>query len=140
MIQVIDASVAAKWFFTEPGEQEARAIAESSGALIAPDLLVAEVCNIAWRKVIARQITAERAQAIGLHLPALFNRLIPGADLAPRAIELSISLRHPVYDCFYLALAEAAQGELVTADAKLVRIARNGGFDPQRLRLICTQD
>ena len=136
MIRVVDASVAAKWFFTESGDQEARELALSGGALIAPDLIVPEVCNVARRKVAEKQVTAEMARAIALHLPALLNRLIPGAELAPRAIELAIKLRHPVYDCFYLALAEIADGELVTADKKFLKVVGRAGFDRKRIRLI----
>jgi predicted nucleic acid-binding protein len=45
--------------------------------------------------------------------------LRPTAPLAARALELAFALDHPVYDCFYLALAEAEQVGLVTADGRL---------------------
>ncbi len=136
MIRVIDASVAAKWFFAESGDREARALAESGDVLIAPDLLVPEVCNVAWQKAVSKQITAGQAQEIGLQLPTLFNRLIPGADLACRATELAVTLRHPVYDCFYLALAETVDCSLVTADRKFLKLISRAGGDPQRIRIL----
>jgi predicted nucleic acid-binding protein len=40
---VVDASVALKWVLDEPGDREARAIIETREALIAPELIVAEV-------------------------------------------------------------------------------------------------
>jgi predicted nucleic acid-binding protein len=135
-MQVVDASVAAKWFFVESGDQEARELALSGGALIAPDLIVPEVCNVAWRKVVEKEITVERALGIALQLPSLLNRLIPAAELAPRAVELATKLRHPIYDCFYLALAEIADGELVTADRKFLKVIGRAGFDRKRIRLI----
>ncbi len=135
-MQVVDASVAAKWFFVESGDQEARELALSGGALIAPDLIVPEVCNVAWRKVVEKEITVERALGIALQLPSLLNRLIPAAELAPRAVELATKLRHPIYDCFYLALAEIAEGELVTADRKFLKVIGRAGFDRKRIRLI----
>jgi predicted nucleic acid-binding protein len=46
---VVDASVGLKWFLVEPGRTEARMLLDSGEALIAPDLLIAEVCNAAWR-------------------------------------------------------------------------------------------
>jgi predicted nucleic acid-binding protein len=136
LILVIDASVAAKWFFAEIGSREARSLAESGDALIAPDLLVPEICNVAWQKAVSRQITARQAQEIGLRLPILFNRLIPGADLACRATELAVKLRHPVYDCFYLALAETADCPLVTADRKFLKLISRSGSDPHRIRIL----
>ncbi len=33
---------------------------------------------------------------------------------------MAVDLRHPVYDCFYLALAEAEEAPLVTADRRLL--------------------
>jgi predicted nucleic acid-binding protein len=36
------------------------------------------------------------------------------------AIALAIRLRHPVYDCFYVALAERERCALITADERLV--------------------
>jgi predicted nucleic acid-binding protein len=43
----------------------------------------------------------------------------PTALLASRAVELALDLDRPVYDCFYLALAEAEKVRLVTADRRL---------------------
>lgn len=50
MSLVVDASVALKWFLAdETGADRALAIIRDEMALAAPDLLVAEVCNAAWR-------------------------------------------------------------------------------------------
>ena len=38
----------------------------------------------------------------------------------PRALDLSLLLNHPAYDCFYLALAEQLEIRLVTADTRLI--------------------
>jgi predicted nucleic acid-binding protein len=37
---------------------------------------------------------------------------------------LAIRLKHPIYDCFYLALAERKRCALVTADARLIAAAK----------------
>jgi predicted nucleic acid-binding protein len=47
---IVDASVALKWFLSEePRGGETLAILRDVAPLIAPDLLIAEVCNAAWR-------------------------------------------------------------------------------------------
>jgi predicted nucleic acid-binding protein len=47
---VVDASVAFKWFLSdEPHRSQALAVVEAGARLIAPDFLIAEVCNAAWR-------------------------------------------------------------------------------------------
>ncbi len=38
-----------------------------------------------------------------------------------RALELALELRHPVYDCVYLALAERLDRKLITADRRFLR-------------------
>ena len=136
MILVVDASVATKWFFAEFGDQSARELAEGKDVLIAPDLIVAEVCNSAWKKVARAEATADRAREVAIALPRIFRELVPGEALAPRALDLAMALRHPVYDCFYLALAELADGQLVTADKELVSVARRAGMARRKIRLI----
>ena len=51
MTLIVDASVAIKWFIDEPGSEVARRLWRDEPDLLAPDLLVPEVCNAAWRKV-----------------------------------------------------------------------------------------
>jgi predicted nucleic acid-binding protein len=51
MALIVDASVAIKWFIDEPGSEVARRLWRDEPDLLAPDLLVPEVCNAAWRKV-----------------------------------------------------------------------------------------
>ena len=48
--------------------------------------------------------------------------------LADRALAIALDLRHPVYDCFYLALAEARGSRLVTADDRLLRVCARTPF------------
>jgi predicted nucleic acid-binding protein len=106
MALVVDASVAIKWFIDEPD-------------LLAPDLLVPEVCNAAWRKVRRGESHPTQAKQIAQRLRHSVLALRPSAPLAARAMELALDLDHPVYDSFYLALAESEQAVLVTADRRL---------------------
>ena len=46
--------------------------------------------------------------------------LSPDVSLLPRAEEIAMSMRHSLQDCLYVACAESAGAELVTADATLV--------------------
>jgi predicted nucleic acid-binding protein len=40
--------------------------------------------------------------------------------LATRAMAIALDLIHPVYDCFYTALAEIEQNAMVIADQRLL--------------------
>ncbi len=119
MAVVVDASVAIKWFIDEPDSDMARRLWRDEPDLPAPDLLVPEVCNAAWRKVRLNESDPAQAMQIAQRLRRGVLALHPSASLAPRALELALALDHPVYDCFYLALAEAEQVVLVTADRRL---------------------
>ena len=116
MTLVIDASVACKWFFEEPLSAEARALAGSGEAFAAPDMILVECANAAWRRVSGETVPLVHAQAFLAALPRWFEVLVPSARLHETAFEMACTLGHPVYDCQYLALAENERTRVVTAD------------------------
>jgi hypothetical protein len=60
-------------------------------------------------------------------IKAAAGYLVPSVALIPRALDLSISLNHPVYDCVFLACAEQAEGHLATRDERFIkRVAERG--------------
>ena len=121
MTLVIDASVACKWFFDEPLSADARALAEAGEAFYAPDMILVECANAAWRRVSGETVPLVQAQAFLAALPRWFEALVPSARLHETAFEMACALEHPVYDCQYLALAEDEGAQLVTADRAFVR-------------------
>lgn len=124
MTWVVDASVAVKWFVEEARSMAARTVLASGEPIIAPDLIVAEVCNTAWKKARRGEISWAQAEALVQALPLSFEKLVEIAPLAPRALELARQFDHPAYDCFYLALADSVSATLVTDDARVVELAR----------------
>jgi len=124
MTRVVDASVACKWFFEEALSDRALALATAQPTLIAPDLIVAECTNVAWRKVRNEQVSIEHAEAAIKTLPTWFEHLIPSAELHRPAFRIAHQLNHPVYDCLYIALAAQCAIPLITADAALVKRLR----------------
>ena len=117
---VIDASVACKWFFEENLSAEARALAESDAVFFAPDMILAECANAAWRRVSSGTVPEEQAQAFLESLPQWFESLAPSVQLNETAFEMACVLGHPVYDCQYLALAEREEIRMITADSVFV--------------------
>ncbi len=137
MSLVVDASVAIKWFVEEVRSDAARAILGASEPLIAPDLVVPEACNAAWKKVRRGELSHEHGAAIARTLPMSFERLVATAELAPRAFNLGHQFDHPLYDCFYIALAEVESATLVTDDHRVLALARRAGL--RRLALPLTR-
>ena len=131
MSLVVDASVALKWFLAEePLADRALAILRDGPPLIAPDFLIAEVCNAAWRSARLGRISQAQVGEIAAGLPRFFDALVTAAELAARAVAIAGQLDHPVYDCFYLALAEKEQANFVTADMQLVDKVRSTAWQP----------
>jgi len=127
VISVIDASVAVGWFVDLPYSRQARAIIESGQALLAPDLLIAEVGNTLWRYVKAGDYELEDAAAAVAKLPIFFNEIVSTASLAEAALRMSQSLDHSVYDSLYAVLAVERRAAFVTADrrfAEKLRVSR----------------
>ena len=50
------------------------------------------------------------------------NHLIPMKQLHLDALQLAADLKHPIYDCFYLALARQQRAPLITADKRLFQL------------------
>ena len=114
---VVDASVAAKWLAPEADSPLADSLLDDE--LVAPDLLYAEVANILWKKQARGEIgpsTLAIALRWLLHLPLQIHDC---ASLFAEALDLAQKLRHPAYDCFYVALARRVDARLVTADRRL---------------------
>ncbi|MFP4004237.1 MAG: type II toxin-antitoxin system VapC family toxin [Alphaproteobacteria bacterium] len=116
---VVDASVAVKWLVTEPNSDQAEHLLGCGLTLVAPALLFAEAANALWaicrRGYIGRN---EFAEALGVLKSAPIDVPVPMRDLAASAGRLAVDLDHPVYDCFYLALALQEQHPVVTADQR----------------------
>ena len=128
MTWVVDASVAVKWFVEEARSDAARNVLASGQPVIAPDLIVPESCNTAWKKIRRGDISPEQGQALISSLPLSLDRIVPTAPLCARALELAQRFDHPAYDCFYLALAESEGAILVTDDDQLFKLGRKAGL------------
>jgi len=137
MTLVVDASVAFKWFFVgEANAAEALAVAESSEPIIAPELVIAEVCNAAWRSARIGRIDAHEVPVLAATLSRFFAELTGATALASRAVTIAQQLDHPVYDCFYIALAEVRQVPLITADARLLAKLRGSPWTAATVALV----
>lgn len=124
MTIVVDASVGVKWVLPEAGSECAAAIRLADDDLIAPSLAYADIGNAIWRAVVRGDVSAAEARRVLKVAGSHYRRIIPLAELADRALELATRLRHPIYDCFYLALAEREHCPLITADARLIAAAK----------------
>ena len=121
MTLTVDTSVVIKWFVKEEGFEEARGLLAHRIHLHAPDLLLAEFANTIWKKVHRREIADPRPYFDELaNLPDAVT-LHRGGEFIDRAAEIAVETDHPVYDCLYLACAEATASALITADRQFAK-------------------
>ena len=123
---VVDASVAAKWLFSERDSDRAvTLLLETVGGRLkslAPDILPAEIGNVLAMRVSRGLLQQQQALAEYQRFQQSCPALISNGILADRALRLALRQRHPIYDCLYLALALEAGCELITADEKMHRV------------------
>ena len=116
---VVDASVVANLVGDDGvAGNHAREMVRSSGDAVAvPDLVDVESVAVFRRRWLNRDMTEQRFRDAVDDLIALPFRRFPVAPLMVRAFELRDDVT--AYDACYVALAEALDATLVTADARL---------------------
>ena len=117
---IVDASVAVKWFMREPDSHLARAFGASATVMLAPEFLVLEVANALRKAVATGAVSRDYAEQSIAIARRIFDPLIETDSLINKAFTSSLTLRHPIYDCLYLAAAERLDLPLITADAAFV--------------------
>jgi len=121
---VLDASVVAELLLGLPRAAAIREYlvrrVDDETEFAAPHLLDAEVGQVLRRLVLRQELRMPRAQAALEDLAALPILRHPHLPLLPRAFE---PREHTtVYDALYVALAEALEAVLLTADRGIARL------------------
>lgn len=130
MIVVVDPGVAIKWFVEEPLRPQARSLLANRHEVIAPDILIAGVAELAWQKTTSGEITAEQAEPIvrNIALPSFISAFVESPQLRNRALAIALQCNRPVHECFYAACAESAQAPLVSADEEFLLALKSEGI------------
>lgn len=115
---VVDASVAVKWFVPEVHSDRAKRLLQGDFELLAPDLILAEVGNVLWKKTRRGEISVETGGNILRDFKRFPIRVYDSAELAELAWDLAIHFDRTFYDSLYLALARSLDCSLATADRR----------------------
>lgn len=117
---VVDASIAVKLYVPEVHSQQAVQFFSDQHDLMAPDLMLAEVGNIIWKKVrLLGEIRSDEGKKIIAAAQTLPLDYHSTTDLIGDAFEIALNAQRTVYDCLYVALAASQGCELMTDDRKL---------------------
>lgn len=121
----VDASVAAKWMFTEEFSTQARALLraalQAAEPIVAPLLLPIEVTNVVRQRMLREALALPEAQARLAGFLAIPVTLHAPDTLYSRALELADQHKLPAaYDAHYVALTELLSCVLWTDDQRLL--------------------
>jgi predicted nucleic acid-binding protein len=126
MRYVFDSCVALKWVMPEVDSDKAIEVRsqfrQQIVELLAPDVLAIEIAHALTKAERRGIIQPTEAAAKFVDLMNGLPVLHPALPFLPRAFDISSRARLGVYDCLYVALAEREGCELLTADARLIRV------------------
>jgi predicted nucleic acid-binding protein len=97
--------------------------------LKAPNLLKIELINVLRKYHFLNNLSKENAYSYYKNGLELIEDFIDENEILSKAIEISFSLNHPIYDCIYLSLAKHLNLPFVSVDKKLLFKAKNFGID-----------
>lgn len=134
---VVDASVAIKWFIPEIHSEAAVQARGLRQRLHVPAFLTLEIGNVVAKKIRRGELTREDGKTVLKELQHLPLQRHADERLFPAAYELALDTQRCLYDCLYLALAEAIDGRMVTADRKFFNALARG---PNGRRLLWVEN
>src|SRR5215470_7349622 len=123
---VVDASVAARWYFPEPLAEQADILLMQRTEILAPDILPVELAALVWKRTRRGEIDESMADRIVAELRRVPLELRPTSDLVTTALPLALHRGFTLTDAFYIVLAMQSGCPFVTADRRLYDALRSG--------------
>ncbi len=115
---VVDSSVVIKWFVPEVHSDDALRYLDPDLDRDAPELLLAEVSNILWKKVDRGELTASQAEDIAQDIGQADITVHSMGLLFIPGLRFALDTGRSAYDSIYLALADSLSTRVVTADRR----------------------
>jgi predicted nucleic acid-binding protein len=124
-ILVPDAGIGVKWFVPEPDADDAARLLDHRFELHTPSYFFTEAASVLQRKVALDRTLSEpeglKAYRLLQTVPITVH---PTESLLEDAFRHGVRYRRAVYDSFYLVLAMALGGRVITADRRLYQGVR----------------
>ena len=136
-IYIIDASVAVKWYVPEIYQQVTWKLLNPAYHLHVPEFFLLEFGNFLCKKQRRGELNFDESFFIlnkMEEVPLLWHQ---DGLLFPKAFEIANDTHRSLYDCLYLSLAIAIDGQMVTADLKFYEALQTS---PYANRLLWVED
>ena len=125
MKYVLDSNIAVKWVLEEDQSDKARSLrgefVQGTHEFVSPDIFLAEVAHALTRAQRQGRITSFEVDLFVSDVLTTLPRFQSYFPCFPGRSKSRQMRRIGVYDCLYVALAEAERCKLLTADDRLVR-------------------
>ena len=116
---VVDGSVAVKWLVPEQHASAALRLLHENAGLVAPDIILAEVGNVLWKKWFRGELEADAVPEMMIDFRKIPLQLFDTDYLFINAWDIAKKFSRSFYDSLYVALAVKNNCRMVTADLKL---------------------
>ena len=120
---VLDSSVIAAIFFKEQASERAERVAENH-ELVTVDIAVAEVANVAWKRVAyfgeSREVTLKALKRCTNFIINVCD-IITSQELLESGFEIALANEITLYDALFVAASERERISLLTLDKKFYK-------------------
>jgi predicted nucleic acid-binding protein len=130
MILILDVSASIEILLKRKNANSLKEKITSADTVIAPDIFVAEIANVAWKYYKIGNYSHEDAVSLAEDGLALVDQFLSTKELWKESLRESINYDHPVYDALYAVCARRNDGKLLTVDKRLKNLCK-------RLRIEC---
>ena len=120
---VLDASAAIEMALTMKHASLFKEICANADCIFAPDIYPSEITNVFWKYKNFSSLDTTICEKGIEYCIELIDNFIHTKLLCNKAYKEAIQYRHPVYDMFYLIVAQKYNAKLLTRDKKLAKIS-----------------
>lgn len=124
MIIVLDTSAAVEILLKKEDSEKYRKKISEADAVIAPELYISEITNVAWKYNKLAGFSHEESYELAQDGINIIDQFINSNDLWKEALREAMNNNHPVYDCLYIICARRNDGILMTKDKKLQQLCK----------------
>lgn len=135
LMMIVDANLATYWFVKSPFSTPASRYLNEP-VLSAPGLIRIEVASALIKYYRAGFLNRNQVHGGLENLDSVITEFVDEADILASAVEISMELNHPTYDCLYLALAMQRMQKFATADKRLATLASKLSIETELIRPI----
>ncbi len=121
---VLDASAAIEIVLNKLDASEFSEIISKAEIVIAPELFISEISNVAWKYYKLANFSEQQAVELANNSMQLIDYTVPAETIWQESLGLAMSNNQAVYDCLYLVCARRNNAVLISKDKRLKALCK----------------